>query len=52
MRYVIEQFWIWIAVSAVLGLVVGWLSQRQSAEASKLAAGLCGAGRGGRRGGL
>ncbi len=26
MRYVIEQFWVWAAVSAVLGLVVGWLS--------------------------
>jgi hypothetical protein len=34
MRYVIEQFWVWTAVSAVLGLVVGWLSQRQSAESS------------------
>jgi hypothetical protein len=34
MRYVIEQFWIWTAVAAVLGLTVGWVSQRQSAPAS------------------
>ncbi len=34
MRYVIEQFWIWTAVCAVIGLTTGWVSQRQSAPAS------------------
>lgn len=34
MRYVIEQFWVWAAVSAAIGLVTGWLSHRRRADGS------------------
>lgn len=34
MRYVIDQFWVWAAVAAAIGLVTGWLSHRRKADAS------------------
>ena len=34
MRYVVEQFWVWAAVAAAIGLVTGWLSHRRKADAS------------------
>lgn len=34
MRYVIEQFWVWTLVSAVIGLTTGWVTARQKVDAS------------------